>query len=88
MRAHTFVDTIVLQKDEFLDVYDIAKKKERDIFAEFINSVDFIKNMPEHKKILTVNMLTRQQFKKGQMIYKQGDDPQFFYFLKQGKVAI
>ena len=59
VKAHTVVDTLILNRDEYLDVYSIAKKKEKHIFTEFVNSVDFFRNLSEYKKILIVNMLSR-----------------------------
>lgn len=57
--AHSNVDTLALDRDKYIDAYNIAKKKELHIYNEFINSVSFIKNLMEYKKNLIVNMLAR-----------------------------
>jgi len=92
-RASTLVASVPtsvlrLERDDYKNALEQCHNQEKNEYFFLMNEIKVIQNINDQKKKIISSCLQSRYFSKGETIYERGDDSEWFYILKNGKLQI
>lgn len=73
-----------LDRDTFNHIVKNATIQKRNVYEEFLKKVEILNELDNYERQKICDCLQTETFKKGDIIIKQGDDGDKFYFVQEG----
>merc|ERR1712048_211382 len=92
-RAATIVSTTpgslwAMDRQTFRRIVVKATAKKRRAYEEFLKKVEILSVLEEHEVTKVADAIETKEYADGQMIFSQGDAPDYFYIVVDGEVDI
>lgn len=86
MRAATVVEVWALEGKVFKNIIIKQTIKRRNIELSFLDKVDLFVNLEKYEKLKLIDGLELKKFPKGDFIFKEGEQGEYFYIIEEGEV--